>query len=132
MAVRQEAVVANTMEAIRQDVEEKATNELADFQAHDLALVTTPFAVRLPAKGHVGRIERKQAAVGDRNPMGIAREISQDLFGTHKGLVGIDEPFACAQRQQRVRKCSGLVEGSEIAKELQFASSEDRCQTFEK
>ncbi len=42
------------------------------------------------------------------------------------------EPFACAQRQQRVRKCSGLVEGSEIAKELQFASSEDRCQTFEK
>ena len=132
MAVRQEAVVANTMEAIRQDVEEKATNELADFQAHDLALVTTPFAVRLPAKRHVARIERKQAAVGDRNPMGIAREISQDLFGTHKGLVGIDEPFASAQRQQRVRKCSGLVEGSEIAKELQFAGGERRRQTFQK
>ena len=132
MAVRQEAVVANTMEAIRQDVEEKATNELADFQAHDLALVTTPFAVRLPAKRHVARIERKQAAVGDRNPMGIAREISQDLFGTRKGLFGKHEPFACAQRQQRRRKCSGLVEGSEITKELQFAGGERRRQTFEK
>ena len=70
-----------------------------------LLLSTTPFAVRLPAEGHVGLIEGQQAAVGDRNPMSVAREISQDLFGTRKGLFGKHEPFACAQRQQRGRKC---------------------------
>ena len=101
MAVRQEAVVANTMEAIGQDMEEKATNELADFEAHDFALAATPFAVGLPAEGHVGLIKGQQAAIRDRNPMGVAREIRQDLFGTRKGLFGIHEPFACAQRQQR-------------------------------
>ena len=132
MAVRQEAVVANTMKAIRQDMEEKATNELADFEAHDLALSTTPFAVGLPAEGHVGLIEGQQAAVRDRNPMGVAREISQDLFGTRKCLFGKHEPFACAQRQQRGRKCLGVVERGDLTKKLQFAGGERRHQPFEK
>ena len=119
------------MEAVWQDMEEKATNELADFEAHDLALVTTPFTVGLPAEGHVGLIEGEQAAVGDRNPMSVAGEISQDPFRTWKGLFGKHEPFACAQRQHRGRKCPASLKG-EITKELQFAGSERRRQTFEK
>ncbi len=132
MAVRQEAAVANTMKAIRQDMEEKATNELVDFEAQDLALTTTPFAVRLPAEGHVGLIEGQQAAVRDRDPMSVAREISQDLFGSRKCLFGKHEPFACTQRQQRGRKCLSITERGELTKELQFAGCERRRQTFEK
>jgi hypothetical protein len=62
--------------------------------------------------------------------MGIAREITQDLFGTRKGLFGKHEPFACAERQQRGRKCLGVVEGSEITKELQFAGGERKIRSL--
>jgi hypothetical protein len=82
MSVGQEAVVANAMEAIRQHMEEEAADELGDRDAHDFALVIAAFPVVLPAKAHVGLIEIEQATVGDRDTMGVAREIGQDLLGT--------------------------------------------------
>ena len=55
MAVGQEAVVANAMEAIRQYVEQEAAHELADRDPHDFALVTALFRV-LPAEADVGLV----------------------------------------------------------------------------
>ena len=54
MAVGQEAVVTNAMEAIRQYMEEEAAYELGDRDPHDLPLVTAAFSVVLPAEGDVG------------------------------------------------------------------------------
>ena len=131
MAVGKEAVVANAMETIRQDMEEKAANELGDRDSHHLSLVTTTFPVVLPAEADVGLIEIEQATVGDRDAMGVAREIGQDLLGTGEWLLGIDEPFGCAQRRESGGKRPCLVETDEIVKELQFAGIECCRQTFE-
>ena len=130
MAVGQEAVMTNAMEPIRQHMEEKAADELRDRDAHEFALVIAALPIVLPEEADVGLIEIKQATVGDRNAMRVAREIGQDLLGAGEGLFGIDGPFGCAQgRESGGSLC--LVETDETGKELQFTGIECRRQTFE-
>src|ERR1700694_168865 len=131
MSVGKEAVAANTMKAIRQYVQEEAANELGDRDTHDFALVIAAFPIVFPAEGDMGLIEIEQATVGDRNAMGVAREIGQDLLGTGEGLLGIDNPFGCAQGRESGGKCLRLIETDEIPKELQFTGIECCRQTFE-
>ena len=57
MAVRQQAVVTNTMEAIWQHVEEEAAHKLGDRDPHDFVLVTTTLPLVLPAEANVGFID---------------------------------------------------------------------------
>jgi hypothetical protein len=92
MSVGKEAVVANAMEAIRQDMEKKAADKLGDRDSHDFALVIAALPIVLPEEADMGLVEIKQATVGDRNAMRVAREIGQDLLGTGEGLFGIDRP----------------------------------------
>ena len=96
MAVRQEAVVTNAMEAIRQHVQEEAAYELGDRDAHDFVLVTATLPVVLPAEANVGLIDIEQASVGDSDAMGVTREIGQELLATDEGLFRIDDPFGSA------------------------------------
>src|SRR5262245_38261317 len=86
MGVGEEAVVANAMETGRQHVEQEAPHELADVEAHDLALVTTALPIVLPAETDMGLVKIEQAAVSDCDAMRVAREIGQDLLGTGEGL----------------------------------------------
>jgi hypothetical protein len=37
-------------------------------------------------------VEGDDPAVGDRDPMGVAAEISQDLGGPAERLLGVDDP----------------------------------------
>src|SRR5215468_5188186 len=82
MAVGEQAVVTDAMEAGWEDVEQEAAHELADVEAHDLAALTAVLAIVLPAETDMGRVEIEQTAVGDRDAMRIAREIGQDLQRT--------------------------------------------------
>jgi hypothetical protein len=50
MSVGEQPVVANAMEAVREDVEQESANELADFERHRLALAL--LAVILPAESN--------------------------------------------------------------------------------
>jgi hypothetical protein len=100
MTVGKEAVVTDTMEAIRQDVQEETARELGNRESHDFALVTATFLIVVPTEADVGLVEIEQASVGNRNPMGIAREIGQELLGTGEGLFGIDDPFDSAQGRE--------------------------------
>ena len=131
MAVGQEAVVTNAMEAIRQYVEEEAAHELGDRHSHDFALMTATLPVVLPAEADVGLVKVEQATVGDSDTVGVARQIGQELLGTGEGLFRIDDPFGCAQRRESGGKCLRPIERCEIGKELQFAGLERCRQTFE-
>ena len=86
VAVGEEAVVTNAMEAGWQDVEQEAAHELGDVETHDFAHTMAALAVVLPAETDMGLVEIEQAAVGDRDAMGVTREIGQDLLGTGEGL----------------------------------------------
>src|SRR5271157_4619983 len=107
----------------RQYVDEEASHELADAEAHDFALATAALAIVLPAETDMGLVEIDQAAVGDGDAMRVAREIGQDLLGAGEGFFGIDDPFGLAQRRENGGKRARLVETDEIGKELQLARS---------
>ena len=77
----------------------------------------------------MGLIEGKQAVVGDRDAMSVAREIGQDLLGACEGLLGIDDPLRLAQRREIGLEC---VRRLELAQELQFACSMHGLETLQK
>src|SRR5947208_14603963 len=106
MGVGEEAVVANAMETVRQHVELEASHELANVQAHDLALVTTALPIVLPAETDMGLVKIEQAAVSNRDARRVAREISQELLRTGEGFFGIEYQVA---RRHRWEVASELV-----------------------
>ena len=116
MAVGREAVIANAMEAIGQDVHQEAADELAGGKPHDLDLVPAVLAVVLPAEADVIVAELDQAAVGDGDPMRVAGEISEDLRGTGKGRLGVDDPFDPPQRREVRLEAGRAVRGSSSPK----------------
>ena len=56
VAVGEEAVVADAMEAVRQGVQQEAADELVGVKGHDLGLAVV--AIILPAEGDLGRRSR--------------------------------------------------------------------------
>ena len=59
MTIGEEAVVANTLEPIRKDVEQKATQELVRVEPHDLRLRSV--GIVAPVESDVGVVEGDEA-----------------------------------------------------------------------
>jgi hypothetical protein len=76
-AAGEEAVVADAVEAMRQDVDEEAADELVGCEGHDLLPFATLGAIVLPLEGDAVAVERNQPAVGDGDAMGVAREAAE-------------------------------------------------------
>src|SRR5215470_11663555 len=95
----QQAVVTDAMEALRQDMQQEAADELVGIERHRPVPFGTIAAVILPLEGDTVVIERDQAAVGDGDTMGVAGEIAQHLRGSCEWGFAVDHPFAVAQRR---------------------------------
>src|ERR1700757_3455837 len=57
MAVGEQAVVTDAMEAGWEDVEQEAADEIANVEAHDLAALTAVLAIVLPAETDMSGVE---------------------------------------------------------------------------
>src|SRR5437667_12774118 len=90
MTVGEIAVVADAMEAVRQNVEQEAADELVGAKGHHLLLVVV--AIILPAEADLALRKTDQAAVGDGDAMGIAAEIIEHLLGSAERSLGVDDP----------------------------------------
>jgi hypothetical protein len=102
-SVGEPAKVANAWEALRQYVLGKAAQKLLTGKSQGTSLVA--MSVVLPAEGHPGRADREKAMVGDGDPMGIASEVMQDVLGSTKGRLGVDDPVLLKQSaQERVER----------------------------
>ena len=95
-SVGEQSVVADAVEAGRQDVYEEAADELVCCQGHDLAAPAALDPVVLPGKGDAPVIEADQAAVGDGDAVGVAAEIGEHRLGAGEGALGVDHPFDLA------------------------------------
>ena len=62
----------DAVEAVWQNVDQEAPDELNCGQGHDLLPVDAGAAIILVVEGHAGLVEGDEAAVGDRHPMGVA------------------------------------------------------------
>jgi Tripartite tricarboxylate transporter TctB family len=84
----EQAVVADAVEAERQDVDQKSADELGGGQRHDLLAITIFGAIVLPSEGHVGAVACDQPAIGNGDAVGIARQIGQ--HGLWPAALGYD------------------------------------------
>ena len=82
--------MTDAVEATWQDMEQEATDELVRRERHDALPLGTIAAVVLVAEGDASLVERQQAAVGDGDPVGIAREIGEHGLGAGERRLGID------------------------------------------
>src|SRR5712664_722700 len=78
----QQAVVTDAVKARWQDMHQEAADELVGIERHHSVSLPPFEAVVLPLEGDALVIERDQAAVGDGDAMGVAREIAQDFRGS--------------------------------------------------
>ena len=91
--------MADTDEAIGQDVEQEAAKELHGIESHHLLAVV--IAIVLVMEANAASVEGDQAVLGDGDAVGIASQVGKDLSGAAEGPLGVDDPFGRACLLQR-------------------------------
>ena len=89
VAIGEEAVVPNAVEAGREHVEEHAPDELGRGQRHGLPAGRASPAVVGVAEAHGAVVEAAQTLVADSDAVGITAEVVEDLFGAGEGSLRI-------------------------------------------
>jgi len=117
VAAGEKPVVADAHEAIRQHVQQEATQELVQGKGQGT------FAIALggvaPAKGDLFGIDRYQAVVGNGNAVGVSAEIVQDLLGASEGRFAVDHPVVSEQGAQESSKGLRLRQAAQTAMEVE-------------
>ncbi len=118
----QKAEVADAHEARGEYVEQEPAQELLDGKGHQTLLV----AVRgvSPAERDLVTLQSDQAVIGDGHAVGIAAEITENMFWAPKGRLAIDHPVLPEQWAEECSECFGFCQKLEIPVEAQLALRE--------
>ena len=126
LAVGEEAVMADAVEAVRQSMQQETADELIGIQGQGLGFAT--MTIVLPAEADRGLGHADKAAVGDGDTMRVASQIGQHLFGTAKGRFGVDDPLDLAQIVEAASKGRRLGQIRQCTEEAEFPRQEGRLQ----
>jgi hypothetical protein len=95
------------LEAWRQSGLQEAADE---FVASDSGhFVSSAVAVILPGKGYLFAVHGQQTSLGDGDPMGVTAEIINEVLGTSKRRLGINDPFLLVQRGEVMSESFGVA-----------------------
>lgn len=130
MTIGEEAVVADAMEAVRQRVQQEATNELVGVERHDLRLAAV--AIISPAERDAIVDHADQPGVGDGDAMGVAAEVGEHLFRPAERWLGVDDPFEATDFGEHAGEGIRLCQMGEIAEEAQPARIMGHLQFLQK
>jgi hypothetical protein len=92
VAVGEQPEVADLGEACRQDMEQEAADELGRIELHDAAAVVVPGVS--PSEAHLAVLEAEESSVRDGNPVRVAGQILQHMFGPSERRLGMDHPLS--------------------------------------
>ena len=129
VALGEEAVVTDAVEAVGQDVEEKAADELVRGKPHDAA--ATAAAIVFVGERHVIVVDGDDPRIGDCGAMGVAGEIGQHALGTAERRLGVDDEGSVAERAHTPGERGDLGERDQVAEEAEFAATESGFQAVE-
>jgi hypothetical protein len=104
VAVGEQSEVADLDEARRQDMEQETADELDRIELHDAAAVVVPGIA--PSEAHLSVFEAEESSVGDGNPVRIAGQVLQHMFGSSERRLGVDHPFSQAHVPKQSVKCA--------------------------
>jgi hypothetical protein len=88
------------VQAFWQHVDEEAADELVGGEPHASVSIAPLDAVVLPLEGDTLLVVGDQAAVGDDDAVGIARQIGQHRLGPAERPLCVDDPLGLAQRHE--------------------------------
>ena len=87
IGIGEEAVMSNAVETVRQDVDQKAADELVDIECHPLVAVVGLGPVILPFERHARAVEGDEPAVGNSHSVRVARQVGEHSAGSTKGRL---------------------------------------------
>ena len=119
IAIGEQPVVTDAMQAVGQHVDQEPPDELARGQGHDLVPARPFDPVILPLKRDALLVGGDEPAVGDCDAMGVACQIGEHGLRSSEGLLGIDDPLAFAQRGEKGGEGGLVCKPGAIALELQ-------------
>jgi len=125
--IGQKALVTDTDKAVRQDVEQKAAQELRQRDGQGAFVVAVGRVP--PAKGNLIMVKRDQTVVGDGDAVGVAAEILQNMFGAAKRWFAIDDPILPEEWPQEGRKGFRVGQKLEVPLEYQRAVGKGTLET---
>jgi hypothetical protein len=114
--------MANLDKAFRQNMQQKAPDELLRFQGHSGGL--TGAGIVLPAESHSAIFQRDQTLVGDSYSMGIARQVLQDLSRSAERRLGINYPIGARRPVWPFDEPPLLSQGLELTVKAELALAE--------
>jgi hypothetical protein len=88
VGVGEQSIVTDAMKARGQNVQQEAAHELLGRQAHRFEASVSVFAIVLPAERDAAIIQRQKPRVGDRDSMGVAGKIGENLFRSCERTLG--------------------------------------------
>jgi hypothetical protein len=118
VAVGKQAEVADADEALGQNMEQKTAQEFIGLQSHAASLVA--MGVVSPTEGDLAFGHGQKPGVGDGDAVGIAGKVGEDLGGSGKGSLGIDDPVRFGSSAQESGKGGRGLERSELAGESEL------------
>ena len=96
ITVGKKSVVSNTLESIRQYMNEKPPDELSGREGHCLVMLSV--AVIFPAETHTTIFDIKQAVVGDGHTVSVAAQVIKNLLRSGERFFRVDDPFGLLHR----------------------------------
>jgi hypothetical protein len=90
-ATGEETEVADADEALGEQMQEEAAQELTKREGHQLLLIVVSGVA--PTKGDLAVVERNQSVVGDGYAMSVAAQVVEYELGTTERWFGVDDPI---------------------------------------
>ena len=119
--------MADTNEALGEQMQEEAAQELIDRQSHQFLLIVVRRIA--PTKGDVAVGQRYQSMVGDGDAVGVTAEILKHILGAAEGWFRVDDPVFSKQWSQPGGEEFGLREHRQIPGKVQLAMLKGRLET---
>jgi hypothetical protein len=98
-------------------VHQEAPDELVGCQRHRLVAARPLDPIVLVLEGDAVLVGGQQPAIGDRDAVGVARQVAQYFLGSGERLLRVDHPIDLAQWRQIGIECRLVGEPHMIAEE---------------
>ena len=98
--VGEESEVSDANQALGQNVDEEAAQELMGGNGHDLLLAAV--GIVSPAEGDAIVLEGHEAMVGDGDAVSVAGQVVENMFGAAERRLGINHPVLLAELPEEV------------------------------
>ena len=110
----EQAVMPDAMEAARQDVDQKAADELVRRQRHDLLAFGPVAAIILVSERHTPLVEGNDPLVRYGDAVSVAREIGEHRLRPGERRFGVDHPALFADRREMTQECAPIGEPDQL------------------